>query len=203
MRGWTNRNKERLNAARRERTRIRQAAPLTAIEVAALATNLAGEEWRPVVGYKGVYEVSSYGRIRSMRRANTSWIGRILNTKSCRKGGYHSVMLGSPRKSFSLHAIVARSFHGDPPAPRYEVNHRDNNPDNNRADNLEWVTRSENLRHAYRTNGRRAPRQKLTADQVREIRARTSETGVALAAAYSVSTSTISLIRLGKIFHYV
>lgn len=66
--------------------------------------------------------------------------------------GYWSVCLHDPegrRRIVKVHRLVCEAFHGSPPGPRSEVNHRDCDKSNNRPGNLEWVTRSENLRHAY------------------------------------------------------
>src|SRR5437660_319440 len=131
------------------------------------------EEWRPVVGFEGLYEVSDFGRVRSLDRmvANTSRRkkafnfprkGRLLNP-STRPDGY---------KGFTVHDLVARAFLGVRPA-RAIINHIDGNRANNRLDNLEYTTYRANSLHAVDTlrkiAGENHPNARLTAASVREI----------------------------------
>jgi len=129
------------------------------------------ESWRPVVGYEGVYEVSDLGRIR---RCKT---GRMLR-QNPNGIGYASLDLtrnGVCRK-FRVHMLVAAAFMGPTPEG-CEVNHGDGDKMNPRADNLEYVTHLENIRHATRTGLHNPSRPgvengsaKLTDDTVRAIR---------------------------------
>lgn len=113
------------------------------------------EKWRPVVGYEGRYEVSNLGRIRRVK----------IITPSKKKHGYMQVSLvdeSGVRKSLRLHRIVAEAFLPNPDG-KPQVNHRDENPENNRADNLEWATAEENTNYGSRTaraaakNGSKTP----------------------------------------------
>lgn len=121
------------------------------------------EVWRPIADYEGKYEVSNAGRVRSLER--TVPIGRHTRTVPQRilrqkkvDGGYVQVtlFLGGTRKEMLVHRLVAAAF-----CERSEgcnvVNHLDNDPENNRADNLEWTTQQGNIRHAIR-QGRRVAR---------------------------------------------
>lgn len=100
------------------------------------------EEWRSVAGYEGLYEVSSYGRARSVRK------DRILSCKALTGTGYIKLDLWKDGKNEqrTLHRIICETFHG--PGEDLEVNHKDRNKYNNRADNLEWVSSSLNQMHA-------------------------------------------------------
>lgn len=117
------------------------------------------EEWRPVVGFEGWYEVSSLGRVRRVRAASGAIVNRILAqrlSKGTKQGAYPRVALYTGQKDsrldFRVHRLVAAAFLG--PAPRgSEVNHKDCNPQNNHVANLEYVTHTENMRHAW-DNGR-------------------------------------------------
>lgn len=146
------------------------------------------EEWRPIVGYEGFYEVSNKGQIRSLTRI---WFHKNrwgTKTKYHAKGkkmrfsrsssgtGYFQVVLckDTVKRWLLVHRIVALAFCARP-SPKCEVNHINGNKLDNEAKNLEWVTRLENIRHCWET-GRRRPgeyhnRSKLTQRQVDEIRA--------------------------------
>lgn len=84
-------------------------------------------------------------------------MGRLLTPQPV-PGGYLRVQLwrGGKVKNALLHVLVARAFLEPPPGRGYEVNHDDGNKHNCAASNLEWMTRPENMRHAYRTGLRRS-----------------------------------------------
>lgn len=120
------------------------------------------EEWKPVVGYEGLYEVSSLGNVRSLDRIITS----IINGKevrSRRKGrmlkpslshGYLHINLrkiNTKPKTCRVHRLVAEAFHGPPTGKRNIVNHENGVKTDNRPENLKWTTHSENIQHAYDT----------------------------------------------------
>lgn len=117
------------------------------------------EEWRPLPGYVGLYEVSSHGRVRSLDRVVTSkagWTkafkGAIKATPRNVQGGYPIVTLSADGVSTTrqVHVAVAAAFIGPRPEGM-QVAHGDGDPSNNRAENLRYATPSENeadkLRH--------------------------------------------------------
>ena len=153
---------------------------------AAVGHSLAGgqaveEEWRPVVGFEGYYEVSSLGRICRIKGGRGHRAGKMLKTDGALLEGYHSVNLRRDGKGgrVHVHIVVAMAFHGPKPTPTHEVNHKDGNKLNNRADNLEWVTKARNVEHAYELGlkkpvslpGVSNPAAKLTPEAVAQIRA--------------------------------
>lgn len=99
------------------------------------------EEWRNVVGFEGLYEVSNFGRVR---HKNGQEIGGSLNSY-----GYRAYSLFKDGKRYTCkgHRLVAEAFIPNPEGKR-NVNHKDGDRDNNFVDNLEWVTHGENERHA-------------------------------------------------------
>jgi hypothetical protein len=105
---------------------------------------LEGEEWRDT---RNGARVSSLGRIQNR--------DGVVFTPKPRKDGYVLVMIAS--STYLVHRLVAEAFLPPPLTPEHvEVNHKDGDPTNNRADNLEWCTRAENVQHSYDTNTQRA-----------------------------------------------
>lgn len=99
------------------------------------------EEWRPVPGYEGLYEVSSYGRVRSLDRYVKTCYGSYRLHKGkvlspgIRPDGYLVVSL--QYRMFRVHRLVAEAFIPNPDNLP-QVNHKDEDKSNNRFDNLEW-----------------------------------------------------------------
>lgn len=100
-------------------------------------------EWRKIHDYEN-YEVSESGDIRNSKT------GRILKQGTHRQG-YSLVWLSNAGKRHgkSVHRLVAEAFIPNPDN-KPQINHRDGNKSNNKINNLEWNTGSENTIHAYR-----------------------------------------------------
>lgn len=111
------------------------------------------EEWRPVVGYEGAYEVSSLGRVRSLDRivpvaggSPRPLAGRILSPFRWDAMGHLGVSLGAGRGNrYYVHHLVLASF-AEPRPPGLVACHNDGNPSNNALTNLRWDTISGNAR---------------------------------------------------------
>jgi len=102
------------------------------------------EEWRAVVGYEGIYEVSADGALKRVGRAKGTRPGRILRPQRARTGHlYYSLSSDNRVRHVFAHRMVARAFLGEP-GPNEEVCHYDGDPTNNRVSNLRWGTRAEN-----------------------------------------------------------
>jgi len=114
------------------------------------------EQWLPIVGYEGWYEVSNYGQIRRIKRARGVKRFGMPMKLSTHKDGYVFVTLCKEgiSKVLLVSRIVCTAFHG--PCPKgHECNHKAKNGDkaNNRADNLEWSTHSDNCKHKFEVLG--------------------------------------------------
>lgn len=117
------------------------------------------EQWKPVVGWAGYYEVSDAGRVRSVyrvivqRSSNQGRYQRRVRSRLLKgwktKTGHHSVTLQCGghygRANVPVHRLVLTAFVGLCP-PGKECCHRDGDPSNNRLDNLRWDTRQANVR---------------------------------------------------------
>lgn len=111
------------------------------------------EIWRPVEGYEGLYEVSSYGRVKSLDRYDRRKCfrkGRILIQNNDGRG-YMSVQLcvNGKIKKYLVHRLVSQAFIPNPDVLP-EVNHKDENPENNSVTNLEWCDRKYNVNYGTR-----------------------------------------------------
>ena len=120
------------------------------------------EEWRDVVGYEGLYQVSNLGRVKSLFRYKKILKGVKTNT------GYLRIALckNGKMKLVSIHRLVANAFVYNP--NNYPcVNHKDEIRINNRADNLEWCTHKYNSNYG---NCREKIRSKCTHKPIRQIK---------------------------------
>lgn len=181
----------------------------------------AFEGWRSVVGFEQQYEVSDRGRVRRVGRAarhgagrgGGARVGRIIATKIVRNG-YVSVQLWRDGRCAGLlvHRLVAQAFIGPIP-DGHEVNHIDGVKTNNTAPNLEFVTRSGNLVHAYRLGLRQkryntevaAPIIAVDPDVVRRLRSVYAEVGSMASAARRVGLprTTAQHILNGRTWRHV
>lgn len=159
------------------------------------------EAWKPVVGYEGLYEVSDMGHVKS------SLTGRML--KQCNHShGYLqlSIRKNGKQKTYRTHTLVLTAFVTKPDG--HIVNHKDGNKKNNNLSNLEWVTYGGNLKHAMDSglqilHGEYNAAHKLTAEDVKEIRASVGVTREFLAEKYGVCSSTLGRAMSGKTWRNV
>lgn len=109
--------------------------------------------WKDIIGFEGCYKAGDSGEIKSLERKDR--LGRIVNNRLLNKvlnhQGYYRVRLSKDGKKLPcrVHRLVAVAFIPNP-KNKSHVNHKDGDKLNNAADNLEWVTHTENMKHARR-----------------------------------------------------
>lgn len=160
------------------------------------------EEWRSVIGFEGVYEVSDMG---NLRRSATAV--KCVPVKDGYLGG--SLCRSNKKKNFRIHCLVAEAFLGERPE-KYDVNHIDGDKTNNAVSNLEYITAGENQLHAFRLGlksplrGEKHPHAKITERQAREIIEKSPHVSTAsLVSEYGISDATVRDIALGRTWSHL
>jgi hypothetical protein len=126
------------------------------------------EEWRDIDGYEGLYQISNFGKVKSVKRecvcpSALGGKGKRTVPERIRKPnimkGYHCISLikEGKHKVFRIHSLVAEHFISVQPTPDYQINHIDGDKANNHVENLEWVLPIENTRHAIENGLRQNP----------------------------------------------
>lgn len=119
---------------------------------------MTSEIWKPANGYETLYEVSNTGKVRSLHKRN------YMNIMPQRidRGGYYTIKLNRKGKCSTVyvHRLLGFAFIKNPSNKPF-INHKDCNKLNNFLDNLEWVTHSENVKHAYENKRKHANKGKM------------------------------------------
>lgn len=165
------------------------------------------EIWKKIQKFNNEYEISNLGNIRSIHSILIRSNGRPHTRKSkilkpaLNRSGYFagSVCVNKKMIPYTIHRLVAENFI-DNPNNKLEVNHKNGIKIDNRVENLEWVTRQENMNHAYENGlvrilkGSNIGTSVLNEEQVKEIRKKFIPrvySRIKLAKEYNVSEATI------------
>lgn len=106
---------------------------------------LVNEQWLPIKGYEGLYQISNYGRVRSLNYRNKG-VRRILKCHA--KLGYYiktSLVKEGVRKCYRVHRLVAQAFLPQPMEGQTQVEHINTDKRDNRVQNLRWVSPKGNM----------------------------------------------------------
>ncbi len=183
--------------------------------------NFENESWKPVVNFEGYYEVSDMGRVRSLGRRIRSAIthskkqyrrprilrggtvgGRYRNISFCVEG---------VETTWLVHKIVMEAFVGPTP-DGLEINHKNGNKQDNRLDNLEFVTHKTNMIHARETGLLVTPRGEASGGAIlnnaqvsviQTLLATSTLSYTQIAKAFGVSRTTISQINAGRTWRHL
>jgi hypothetical protein len=177
--------------------------------------------WKDVPGYEGYYQVNNLGQVKGLERLvphhrpNGTIIAKIKERllSPCIHKGYASVHLTKNciGKVEKVHKLVALAFIENPESKKY-INHINGIKNDNRLENLEWVTPKENSRHAINNNlfipysfiGTNNPKNKLKEEDIIYIRNNNKEYSLnELSEKYKVSANTISHIIRRKTWKHV
>jgi hypothetical protein len=162
------------------------------------------EEWRNISGYEGFYQISNFGRVKSIakKRTGKTYPYKIphIRIASVNRGGYLQIGLhkGDKKKTVLIHRLVLQEFSkisGD----GLDCNHINGIKTDNRLENLEWATRKENILHSINVlgNSRRGEHSssaKLTwldVNNIRDLYRSTHITQKEISNMYNVSRSLI------------
>jgi hypothetical protein len=179
------------------------------------------ENWKPINGYLGYYEISDLGRVKSLAK---KWIAGkgvvmyksetflVFSKVKARNGVYYHITLcvDKVKKSLRINRLVAEHFCFKPKGCNV-VNHLDLDTTNNRADNLEWTTTLKNVRYSWEHGNKKALQgenhgcSKLREQDVKEIR-RLSATGMLhkeICSRFNVSRTNVTLIVNNKRWKHI
>lgn len=167
------------------------------------------ESWKSVVGFEGIYSVSDHGGVRRDCSGGNSRPGRIVSGVAAHNGYLRiSLCYRNKKTNAAVHRLVTAAFIGPCPIGM-QVNHKNGVKSDNRLTNLEYVTPTENIRHATYVIKTIRPGEdygnaKLTNAQVESVRGLSARgwTNTRLAKRFAVSGSAIGRIVNGQTWKF-
>lgn len=175
--------------------------------------DLPGEVWKDIVGREGAYQVSNLGRVRSVFKGVPRGAGRrhgasLIKPRLSSHGYLQATLTGGAKlgyrrkKTVTIHIAVAEAFFGRP-AGKMVVNHKNGAKTDNRVENLEWISYSENLQHAV-LNGL-ANAMNWTAKEIGHIKYYLAQgwSTQDIQLFFGGSAQVISNLKLGKTYSYI
>ena len=150
------------------------------------------EQWKPIKGYEELYEISSYGNIciktkEKKFKLNKNSRGYIVITFTKNK----------IQKSYSVHRLVAEAFIPNP-ENKPQVNHINGDKTDNRVENLEWCTGSENMKHCYKNNLQKKRCKRVTQYTLDNQFVKTWDSLIQIEKELNINHSKISMVCNGK-----
>ena len=174
------------------------------------------EIWKDIRGYENRYQVSNFGRVKSLYYQYIS--GKYKQTlrvkpeymmsQTTNVYGYKRIGLtkNGIQKNYSVHRLVAQEFISNP-MNLPQVNHLNGIKSDNRVENLEWVTEKENVIHSFRVLGHKPSygRRKINNNIIRKIKTDllNGMSGTDVSKKYKLSPGNISLIKNNKIWEHI
>lgn len=163
------------------------------------------EIFKDIEGYDGHYQISNLGNVKSLKLGKDI----IRKPNKTTKGKYVTLWVAlskrSKTKKYYIHRLVAKHFIKNP-LNKKEVNHKDNNPLNNKVSNLEWVTHDENMKYAMKegriAKGETSGMSKFTEEDVIEIY-KSKIDALTLSKKYKVSRQSIYDIKNGNMWTHI
>lgn len=165
---------------------------------------MSEEIWKPILGWPA-YEVSNLGQVRSTKNGKT----RFVAPNKQRSGHIRVALIGDSTRNYFVHRLVLENFVGPCPPDKTDGAHLDGNPGNNRLENLQWTTRSENAlhrrQHGTMTRGVAHRAASLTVEQVLSMRrARIAGGSVRdIAKDHGCTESNVRMILKGQIWGHI
>lgn len=167
------------------------------------------EVWKDIIEYEGLYQISSFGNVKSFKRYKE---GKLLQPKSD-KDGYKEIGIRDiqgNRKFKRVHRIVAEAFLENPNNYTF-VNHKDNDPSNNNIENIEWCTIEYNNKYRFSNGnashkGSKHPIASITEEtaiKIYKLGHSGNYTETQLAKMFNTTRSVVNKIRLDKSWTHV
>lgn len=158
----------------------------------------ANEIWKDVVRYEGIYSVSNKGRIRAENYGRHSNGGQRILKDYRNHRGYRCIDLtGGPKIKYLVHLLVAEAFIGPKPTPSHQCNHINGIKDDNRVENLEYLTQAAHIAHTQNSGLFKVT---LSDDDIKEIMILLMKRvpQKQIAERFNTTQATISRIKLGQ-----